>query len=162
MADIWYATSRDGFRWKEQGPAVRRGAAGAFDDRAVFTPDILALDGKYYSVLSGDTGRVETSVDPPDRHGLGGLARRPLDQAGPSPSCGRAAAETLSARIDDADAIASFGEWDSHKLHDPYVLVYRGQIWLYYKGVQFGRTYRHDLGRRLGRSGPRMTRAGPS
>ena len=47
---------------------------------------------------------------------------------------------------DDADAIDSFGDWDSHKLHDPYVLVYRGQIWLFYKGVQFGRTYRHDLG----------------
>ena len=47
---------------------------------------------------------------------------------------------------DDADAIAAFGEWDSHKLHDPYVLLYRGQVWLYYKGVQFGRNYRHDLG----------------
>ena len=47
---------------------------------------------------------------------------------------------------DDADAIAAFGEWDSHKLHDPYVLKYRGQIWLYYKGVQYGRNYRHDLG----------------
>ena len=63
-----------------------------------------------------------------------------------SPFCGPGRRGDFVGEADDADAIASFGEWDSHKLHDPYALVYRGQIWLFYKGVQFGRTYRHDLG----------------
>ena len=48
LADIWYATSRDGFNWEECGPAVQRGQAGSFDDRSAFTPDILVHNGKYY------------------------------------------------------------------------------------------------------------------
>ena len=145
MADIWYATSRDGFHWEEQGPAVRRGATGAFDDRAVFTPDILAFEGKcflYYQVIQGlwkhrSIHQIGMAwADSPD----GPWTK--LDQ--PILRPGRRG--DFAGEADDADAIASFGEWDSHKLHDPYVLVYRGQIWLYYKGLQFGRTYRHDLG----------------
>ena len=71
MADIWYATSLDGFHWEERGPAVRRGPAGAFDDRAVFTPDVLALAWQILLVLSGDSGRLDAAVDSPDRPGLG-------------------------------------------------------------------------------------------
>ena len=62
------------------------------------------------------------------------------------PSCVPGRRGAFDGDADDADAINSFGDWDSHKLHDPYLLKYRGQIWLYYKGVQYGRTYRHDLG----------------
>ncbi len=40
----------DGWDWQEQGLAVGRGPAGAFDDRAVFTPEVLAHAGKYYLV----------------------------------------------------------------------------------------------------------------
>ena len=145
LADIWYATSTDGFSWRERGPAVIRGAPGRFDDRSVFTPDILMHGGKfylYYQVIQGVWAERT-------RHRIGmAWADAPqgpwtkLDQPVLQP--GRAG-EFCGAE-DDADAIGSFGEWDSHKLHDPFVLRYRGQIWLYYKGVQYGRTYRHDLG----------------
>ena len=145
MADIWYATSADGFQWQERGPAVTRGIKGSFDDRAVFTPDILVHEGKYYlyyQVLEGvwkhrtvhQIGMARaTSPDGPWTK----LDRPILRPGRPGEFSGEA---------DDADAIVSYGAWDSHKLHDPYVLKYRGQIWLYYKGVQYGRTYRHDLG----------------
>ena len=50
LTEVWYATSQDGWAWKEQGRAVGRGPQGSFDDRAVFTPEILAHGGKYYLV----------------------------------------------------------------------------------------------------------------
>ena len=39
--------TEDGWQWQEQGLAVGRGPAGAFDDRAVFTPEVFAHDGRY-------------------------------------------------------------------------------------------------------------------
>ena len=46
--DIWYATSTDGWTWKEEGLAVARGPKGAYDDRSVFTVEVLQHEGKYY------------------------------------------------------------------------------------------------------------------
>jgi hypothetical protein len=45
---IYFATSEDGHLWKEQGKAVGPGPRGEFDDRSVFTPDVLEWKGKYY------------------------------------------------------------------------------------------------------------------
>ena len=39
--DIWYATSEDGMTWKEEGLAVPRGKSGEYDDRSVFTVEIM-------------------------------------------------------------------------------------------------------------------------
>lgn len=145
MADIWYATSPDGFRWTERGAAVCRGELGAFDDRSVFTPDILVHDNKYYLYFQVLRGVWKHR----SQHQIGmAWADSP---AGPwtkldEPVLRNGRRGAFVGEADDANAIASFGEWDSHKLHDPFVLKYRGQIWLYYKGVQYGRTYRHDLG----------------
>lgn len=145
MADIWYATSEDGFHWVERGQAVARGDRGSFDDRAVFTPDILIHEGRfylYYQVIRGLWKRRSIHqiglawADSPE----GPWSK--LDQPALQP--GRRGG--FRNAEDDADAVTSFGQWDSHKLHDPFVLKYRGRIWLYYKGVQYGRAYRHDLG----------------
>ncbi len=145
LADIWYASSKDGFHWTEQGPAVTRGEPGRFDDRSVFTPDILVHGGKYflyYQVIQGiwkrrtihQIGMAQADSPEGPWNKMEEPVLRPGERGG------------FVGELDDPDAIESFGEWDSHKLHDPYVLTYRGEIWLYYKGVQFGRTYRHDLG----------------
>ena len=48
MCDIYYATSKDGKTWEEQGITAARGPEGEFDDRSVFTPDIMVYKGKYY------------------------------------------------------------------------------------------------------------------
>ena len=42
LTEVWHATSKDGYHWEEQGLAVGRGPKGSFDDRSVFTPEILA------------------------------------------------------------------------------------------------------------------------
>ena len=144
-AEIWHAASKDGFHWQEQGIAVPRGQPGAYDDRSVFTPDILAHDGRYflyYQVIQGVW--KHRSV-----HQIGmAWAESP---AGPwtkleEPILRPGRRGGFVGDDDDPNAIESYGDWDSHKLHDPYILKYRGQFWLFYKGVQFGRAYRHDLG----------------
>lgn len=54
-SEIWYATSEDGIHWTEWGIAVSRGERGSYDDRSVFTPEILAHDGKIlFSLSSGE------------------------------------------------------------------------------------------------------------
>lgn len=55
LADVWYATSDDGYQWVEQGPAVERGEKGTYDERSIFTPDVLAHDGRYYLVYQVTT-----------------------------------------------------------------------------------------------------------
>ncbi|MDX2431740.1 MAG: glycoside hydrolase N-terminal domain-containing protein, partial [Bacteroides sp.] len=52
--NIWYASSEDeGYTWKEQGMALGTGEDGAFDSFGVFTPNILAYEGKYYLYYTG-------------------------------------------------------------------------------------------------------------
>ncbi len=145
MAEIGYATSKDGFHWREHGIAVPRGEPGSYDDRSVFTPDILEHDGKYYLYYQVIQGVWKhRSV-----HQIGmAWAESP---AGPwtkleQPILTPGRRGRFIGDADDANAVDSYGDWDSHKLHDPYILKYRGQFWLFYKGVQFARTYRHDLG----------------
>ena len=146
LGEVWYATSRDGFHWQERGRAVARGPRGAFDDRSVLTPDILVFGGRYYLYYQV----LQAPYRPRSIYQLGMAWAAAPDgpwQRWPEPvlRVGRPAPELLPGS-DDPDALTRFGAWDSHKLHDPYVLVRGGRIWLYYKGVPFGRGYRHDLG----------------
>jgi hypothetical protein len=117
LAEIWYATSRDGFWWQERGPAVRRPAQGQFGWRSNCTPDILLWRGKcylYYQAYSeiiqgGDACPVTlAAADSPD---------------GPWRPLGRPVLEPSEA-----------GAWDGACIHDPFPLVYWGKIYLYYKG----------------------------
>jgi hypothetical protein len=41
QSEVWYATSPDSKTWTEQGLAVGRGPKGSYDDRSVFTPELL-------------------------------------------------------------------------------------------------------------------------
>ena len=50
QADIWYASSKDGIEWREEGLAIPRGEQGSYDDRSVFTPEVLISRGKLYLV----------------------------------------------------------------------------------------------------------------
>ena len=53
LSDIWYATSEDGFTWKEQGVAVPRPPKPNVGWRSVTTTDILVWEGKYYLYYQG-------------------------------------------------------------------------------------------------------------
>lgn len=117
LAEVRYATSKDGFHWEEKGPAVRRPPKGQFGWRSNCTPDILAWKAKYYLyyqvyndvIAGGDECSVTVAeADSPD---------------GPWRALGRPVVEP-----------GAPGDWDCGCIHDPYPLVYEGRIWLYYKG----------------------------
>lgn len=117
LSEIWYATSEDGFKWEEQGVAIPRPPRPHVGWRSVCTADILVWKGKYYlyyqgflemSGKRGDDCPVTVAVaDSPD---------------GPW-------------RADNKIVIPNGapGEWDQFSIHDPYPLVHRGRIYLYYK-----------------------------
>ncbi len=117
LSDIWYATSEDGFVWKEQGVAVPRPNKPNVGWRSVTTTDILIWEGKYYlyyqgfmeaSGKRGDDCPVAVSyADSPD---------------GPWTPYNKIVVPN-----------GAEGEWDQYSIHDPYPLVYKGKIYLYYK-----------------------------
>ena len=117
LSEIWYATSEDGFLWEEQGVAISRPAKPYVGWRSVSTTDILVWEGKYYlyyqgfmeaSGKRGDDCPVAVSyADSPD---------------GPW-------TPTHKIVIPNGDQ----GTWDQYSIHDPYPLIYKNKIYLYYK-----------------------------
>lgn len=135
--DLWYATSEDGWTWKEEGMAVSRGEKGAYDDRSVFTCEIMKHDGMYYlcyqCVKSPYTVRVKNTVglawsDSPN--GPWTKSKKPILR----PADNGIWKGTKQNRF----AVIKKGDFDSHKVHDPCILPYRGKFYLYYKGEQMG------------------------
>ena len=124
LSEIWYATSEDGFTWEEQGVAVPRLEKPYPGWRSVSTADILVYKGKYYlyyqayTQMPGGPGRgddcaVAASVsDSPD---------------GPWIPSNKVVVEN-----------GTEGTWDQFIIHDPYPLVYKDKIYLYYKGEMGG------------------------
>jgi|GEM_PF-194858 len=117
LCDIAYATSTDGFTWEEQGIAIPRPEKPAVGWRSVSTADILVWKGKYYlyyqgfmeaSGKRGDDCPVAVSYsDSPDGPWT------PHDEV--------------------VIPNGSEGAWDQFSIHDPYPIVYKGKIYLYYK-----------------------------
>jgi len=137
LCDIWYATSSDGWTWEEKGAAVRRGPAGSFDDRSVFTPEVLRHQGKYYLVYQAVQApyveRVKNVVamavaDSPD----GPWTK--LSQPILKPTNNGIWKPGSTSRHD----VIKKGDFDSHKVHDPCLLFYRDKFHLYYKGERMG------------------------
>ncbi len=136
--DLWYATSVDGWTWKEQGIAVARGEKGAYDDRSVFTPEVMAWKGKYYlyyqTVKSPYSVRVieEIAVASSDSpRGPWVKSEKPI--VSPSFNTGE-----WKGTADDRFSVNTKGDFDSHKTHDPCVIPYKGKFYLYYKGERMG------------------------
>jgi len=135
--DIWYATSEDGITWKEEGPAVLRGEKGAYDDRSVFTVEIMQWESMYYlcyqTVKSPYNVRVKNQV---------GLAWSDSPY-GPWTKSEEPILSPADNGIWDGDEDNRFkvkkkGDFDSHKVHDPCIIPYNGKFYLYYKGEQMG------------------------
>ena len=116
LADIWYATSKDGFTWEEQGVAVPRPPEPNIGWRSVSTTDILVWKGNYYlyyqgfmeaSGIRGDYCPVAVSyADSPD---------------GPWTPYNKIVIPN-----------GAPGEWDQDSIHDPYPLLHNRKIYLYY------------------------------
>ncbi|MEQ9289686.1 MAG: glycosyl hydrolase [Cyclobacteriaceae bacterium] len=135
--DIWFATSEDGWTWKEEGPAVLRGEKGQYDDRSVFTVEIMFHEGTYYlcyqTVKSPYNVRVKNQVglawsDSP--YGPWTKSKEPIL----SPADNGVWKGTEQNRF----LVEKKGDFDSHKVHDPCIIPYKGKFYLYYKGEQMG------------------------
>lgn len=135
--DIWYATSTDGWIWKEEGLAVPRGAKGEYDDRSVFTVEIMEWEGTYYlcyqTVKSPYNVRVKNQVglawsDSP--HGSWTKSTEPI--------LSPANNGIWKGQEQNRFIVEKKGDFDSHKVHDPCILPYKGKFYLYYKGEQMG------------------------
>ncbi|MGR5167489.1 glycoside hydrolase family 117 protein [Vibrio astriarenae] len=135
--EVWHATSADGITWKEQGPAIQAGEPGAYDDRAVFTPEVLAHEGCYYLVY-------QTVQFPYTNRQFEEIALAWSDS--PFGPWTKSNASILSPEKDgewDGDEdnrfnVKSKGSFDSHKVHDPCLMFFNDKFYLYYKGETMG------------------------
>ncbi|MCM2679580.1 family 43 glycosylhydrolase [Echinimonas agarilytica] len=137
LTEVWHATSTDSMTWKEQGCAIAAGEPGSFDDRAVFTPEVLAHEGKYYlvyqTVQAPYTNRQYEEIaiawaDSP----FGPWNKSDAPIVSPSKD-----GEWLGDE-DNRFHVKSKGSFDSHKVHDPCLMYFKGKFYLYYKGETMG------------------------
>jgi len=117
LAEIWYATSEDGFVWQEEGLAVPRASHPLPGWRTVCTPDILYWKGKYYLYYQAYT-------EVPGTHG---------DDCAASVAWADSPDGPWTPTHEIVLPNGPEGAWDRYSIHDPYPLVYRGRIYLYYK-----------------------------
>ncbi len=117
LAEIWYATSKDGFTWDEQGPAIKRPAKPAVGWRSVSTPDILVWENKYYLYYQG-------FLEASGKRG---------DDCPVAVSYANSPDGPWMSHNEVVVGNGAKGEWDQFSIHDPYPLVYKDKIYLYYK-----------------------------
>lgn len=143
---IWYATSEDeGYTWQEQGMALGLGAEGQFDNHSVFTPNILAHNGKYYlyyTAVQPTPGNAEKKFENNSVNDFTAIGLAVADSPdGPF---------TRIANNPILEVSADTTAFDSYRIDDASLLVKDGKIWMYYKG----RCYAD------GKEGPRRTKMG--
>ncbi len=116
---------------------MARGEKGAYDDRSVFTVEIMEHESKYYlcyqTVKSPYNVRVKNQVglswaDSPD----GPWTK--LEEPILSPADNG----IWKGEEQNRHMVEKKGDFDSHKVHDPCILPYKGKFYLYYKGEQMG------------------------
>lgn len=119
LAEIWYATSTDGFHWEEQGVAVSRPAKPKPGWRACATPDILKWKGKYYLYYQAFLEASGTRGD-----------YCPV---------GLAYADSPDGPWTHVDEVViptgEEGEWDQFAIQAPTPLIHDGKVYLYYKAA---------------------------
>lgn len=117
LAEIWYATSKDGFTWEEQGVAIPRPPKPNLGHRSVATADILKWKGKFYMYYQGFS----------EASGLRGDDCPVLASYSDSPDGPWTPVNKIIIPNGPKDT------WDQYSIHDPYPLVYKDKIYLYYK-----------------------------
>ncbi len=135
--EIWYATSTDAVKWKEEGIAVGRGPKGSYDERSVFTPEILHHDGMFYLVYqcveNPYVNRVKETISmaiADNPHGPWKKVDGPILQ--PSTN------GVWKGDVDNRFLVEEQGDFDSHKTHDPVLFYFNDKYYLYYKGERMG------------------------
>lgn len=129
-ATIWYATSKDeGHTWEEQGMALGLGEEGTFDSHSVFTPNILAHNGKYYLYYTGVKPTPGNKNKEFEGNGTTDITAIGLvvsdNPEGPF-------VRVENNPILEIGAVVS--DFDSFRIDDASLLVRDDKIWLFYKG----------------------------
>lgn len=130
-ATIFHASSPDGHVWTERGEALVRGGEGSWDEQSVFTPNILAAEGKYWLFYTA-VSKPFTNGDkktPPTKTAIG-LA---VADSPEGPWVKLATNPVLTASEDHQD-------FDSLRIDDACLIVREGKYWLYYKGRQWNKS----------------------
>ena len=117
LCEIWYATSKDGFTWEEQGVAIPRPPKPNVGWRSVSTTDILIWKGKYYLYYQG-------FMEASGKRG---------DDCPVTVSYADSADGPWTPHNEIVIHNGAKGEWDQYSIHDPYPLVYEDKIYIYYK-----------------------------
>ncbi len=143
---IWCAKSTDeGYNWQEVGMVLDVGQQGAFDSFAVFTPNIIFAEGKYYLYYTG--------VQPTPTNSNGEFENNSVNDY---TALGVAVSDRPDSgfeRINDQPILRRSQkeeEFDSYRIDDASLLYRDGKYWLYYKGRCFAD----------GKEGPRKTKMG--
>lgn len=135
--DLYYGTSQDGYHWKEQGLAITRGNTGEYDDRSVFTPEILAHKGVYYLVYQAVKApyveRVKNTVAMAWSNSPNGPWEKLTQPILKATNNG-----IWKGEEDNRFLVHKKGDFDSHKVHDPTLLFFNNKFYLYYKGERMG------------------------
>ena len=136
-SDIWYATSEDGQEWREAGCALARGERGRFDDRSVFTPEVLEHEGRFYLVYQVVKHPYVNRVKEHIAMAIAESADGPFVKL-PAPILKTAENGVWDGDEDNRFLVKEQGDFDSHKVHDPCLLYFNGKFYLYYKGERMG------------------------
>lgn len=137
QCDIWYATSTDGITWNEEGAAVERGPAGSYDDRSVFTPEILQHEGKYYLVYQAVKSPYVLRVKNTIAMSVADSPNGPWTKLS-APILKPTNNGVWKGSFDNRFSVYKKGDFDSHKVHDPTLIFYKDKFYLYYKGERMG------------------------
>ncbi len=137
LTEVWHATSKDGLFWKEEGRAIGRGAAGSYDDRACFTPEVLAHNSMYYLVYQVVQAPYTNRAF---EHIALASSSSPFGpwQKSAAPILKAAANGKWKGKQDNRFEVEEKGDFDSHKVHDPCLMFYKEKFYLYYKGETMG------------------------
>lgn len=136
-SEVWYATSSDGWEWKERGVAVTFGPKGTYDDRSVFTPEILAHDGKYYLVYQCIQAPYVNRSFNTIGMSIADTPNGPWERL-EAPILAAAKDGEWLGEEDSRFVVKKQGSFDSQKVHDPTLLSYKNKFLLYYKGERMG------------------------
>ena len=69
-ATVWYATSSNGHKWKEEGMALAKGKTGNWDEASVFTPNVLVAEGRYWLFYTGTSRKFVKPFSPDSKIGI--------------------------------------------------------------------------------------------
>lgn len=145
LSEVWCAKSKDGYTWKDVGLAVGRGETGSYDDRAVFTPEVLPHKEKYYLVYQTVKAPYANRVKNQIGMAIADSPEGPWKKLA-EPILSPATNGKWLGEEDNRFLVVEKGDFDSQKVHDPCLMFYRNKFYLYYKGERMGEG--HTLGGR--------------